>query len=141
MGLMIDVSIVSAESHIFAGKAAMVCASGQEGELGIPHGHAQLLTQLRPGHVRVVQEDGSEELFYVSGGFLEVQPDRVTVLADSAERAADLDEAAAKEAIKRAQKLLEDKQADLDYAAAMTELAMATAQLQTIQELKRRAKR
>lgn len=141
MGFMIDVSIVSAESHIYSGKAAMVCASGKDGELGIPYGHAQLLTQLKPGHVRVIHEDGSEELFYVSGGFLEVQPDRVTVLADSAERAADLDEAAAQEAVKRAQKMLEDQQTELDYAAAMSELAMASAQLQTIQELKRRAKR
>lgn len=140
MGFKIDVDIVSAEAHIFSGQASMVFATGELGELGIPFGHAQLLTKLKPGQVRLLQEDGSEELFYVSGGFLEVQPERVTVLADVAERAADLDEVAAIEAKKRAEKLFEDKQADMDYAEALAELARAVAQLRAIQALKKKVK-
>jgi len=140
MGFKIDVDIVSAEAHIFSGQASMVFATGELGELGIPFGHSQLLTTLKPGQVRLLQEDGSEELFYVSGGFLEVQPHRVTVLADVAERAADLDEVAAIEAKKRAEKLFEDKQADMDYAEALAELARAVAQLRAIQALKKKVK-
>jgi len=140
MGFKIHVDIVSAEANIFSGVAEMVFATGELGELGIPYGHAQLLTTLKPGQVRLLQEDGSEELFYISGGFLEVQPDRVTVLADAAERAADLDEAAALEAKRRAEKLFEDKQADMDYAEALAELARAVAQLRAIQMLKKKIK-
>jgi len=140
MGFDVNVDIVSAEAQIFSGKAEMVFASGELGELGIPFGHAQLLTRLKPGHIRLRQENGEEEIFYVSGGFLEVQPETVTVLADVAERAADLDEAAAIEAKKRAEKLLDDKQAKVDYATALVELARATAQIKAIEALKKKAK-
>ena len=137
MSSTMKVDIVSAEANIFTGEANMVVVTGELGELGIKSGHAQLLTRLKPGHVRVQLSDGTEELFYISGGFLEVQPDIVTVLADTADRAQNLDEAAALEAQKHAQKLLHDNQADIDYATALTQLAQATAQLEAIRLLKR----
>ncbi|MAZ39149.1 MAG: F0F1 ATP synthase subunit epsilon [Legionellales bacterium] len=138
MTFYVDVDIVSAEAHIFSGKAQMLFASGELGEMGVSFGHAQLLTSLKPGYVRLRKQDGNDEIFYISGGFLEVQPEHITVLADVAERAADLDEAAALEAKKQAQKLLEGKQAQLDYAVALMELARASAQLRAIQALKRK---
>ena len=140
MSFDVNVDIVSAEAHIFSGKAEMVFASGELGEMGVSFGHAQLLTSLKPGYVRLRKANETDEIFYISGGFLEVQPERITVLADVAERAADLDEAAAIEAKKQAEKLLEGKQAELDYAVALMELARASAQIRAIQALKKKAK-
>lgn len=131
--------IVSAEASIYSGEVEQVVASGVMGDLGILPGHAPLLTELQPGPIRVIHDGGLEENYYVSGGFLEVQPDVVTVLADSAARAKDLDEAAAEEARQHALKAFNDKSAELDYSRAAAELAEAVAQLRTIQQLRKKA--
>ncbi|MGM0701882.1 F0F1 ATP synthase subunit epsilon [Halomonas faecis] len=131
--------IVSAEASIYSGEIEQLIASGVMGDLGILPGHAPLLTQLQPGPIRVIHDDGKEENYYVSGGFLEVQPDVVTVLADSAARANDLDEASAEEARQHALKAFNDKSAELDYSRAAAELAEAVAQLRTIQQLRKKA--
>lgn len=138
MAMTIHVDIVSAEAEIFSGLAEMVFAPGSEGELGILPRHAPLLTILRPGEVRVKIPDGDEESFYVSGGILEIQPHVVTILSDTALRAKDVDEAAALEAKQRAEKAMEDRSSDIDYAKAQAELAAAIAQLQAIQRLRKR---
>ncbi len=140
MAMTIHVDIVSAESEIFSGTAEMVFAPGVMGELGILPRHAPLLTQLKPGEVRVKNGD-SEEAFYVSGGMLEVQPHVVTVLSDTAVRAKDIDEAAALEAKQRAEDALKDKTSEFEYAKAQSELAEAVAQLQAIKKLKNRSGR
>jgi len=132
------VDIVSAEQAIFSGDAKMLFAMGTLGELGIAPNHAQLLTTLKPGQVRVVRPDGVEELFYISGGILEVQPYVVTVLADTAARAADLDEAAALEARQKAERALAETRVGMGYSAAAAELAKAAAQIRVIQYLKKR---
>ncbi|WP_302139993.1 F0F1 ATP synthase subunit epsilon [Halomonas alkalicola] len=132
-------NIVSAESAIFSGEIEQLVASGIMGDLGILPGHAPLLTELQPGPVRVIHDGGREENFYVSGGFLEVQPDVVTILADAASRAGDLDEASAEEARQHALKAFNDKSAELDYTRAAAELAEAVAQLRTIQQLRKKA--
>ena len=139
MAMTIHVDIVSAESEIFSGTAEMVFAPGAMGELGILPRHAPLLTQLKPGEVRVKNGD-SEEAFYVSGGMLEVQPHVVTVLSDTALRAKDLDEAAALEAKQKAEDALQDKTSEFEYAKAQSELAEAVAQLQAIKKLKSRGR-
>ncbi len=131
--------IVSAEAAIFSGEVEQLVASGIMGDLGILPGHAPLLTELQPGPVRVIHDGGQEENFYVSGGFLEVQPDVVTILADAASRARDLDEASAEEARQHALKAFNDKSAELDYTRAAAELAEAVAQLRTIQQLRKKA--
>lgn len=131
----LHIDIVSAEHEIFSGEVESVIASGEGGELGIMPGHTALLTKLKPGAVRLFK-DGNEDFFFVSGGILEVQPHMVTVLADTIARAADLDEAAAIEAKERAEKLLSDKQADIDYSLAAAELAEAMAQLRVISQMK-----
>lgn len=136
--MLINVAIVSAEEHLYSGKAVLVVASGELGELGIPYGHAQLLTELKPGQVRLVQADGSEEVFYVSGGYLEVQPDSVTILADVGMRAADLDEAKAEEALRVARERMNYKTEEQEYATALAEIANASAQLQAIRLLRKR---
>ncbi len=133
----IQVDIVSAEGEIFSGEAAMVFASAREGDVGIAPRHAPLLTDLRPGDVRVQLPEGGEELhFYVSGGSLEIQPHLITVLADTVVRAADLDEAEAEEAMRRAQDALQDQQASIDWARAQAELAEAAARLRAIRRLR-----
>ena len=132
-------NIVSAEAAIFSGEIEQLVASGIMGDLGILPGHAPLLTELQPGPVRVIHDGGREENFYVSGGFLEVQPDVVTILADAASRAGDLDEASAEEARQHALKAFNDKSAELDYTRAAAELAEAVAQLRTIQQLRKKA--
>lgn len=132
--------IVSAEAEIFSGRAQLIAATGTEGELGICRGHTPLLTMLKPGFVRVVKLDGDEEVFYISGGALEVQPEVVTVLADSAARAADLDETAAQEAKVNAEKMLSDKTAGIEYAKAMAEMADAVARLKAIRQIRRKTK-
>ena len=139
MAMTIHVDIVSAESEIFSGTAEMVFAPGVMGELGILPRHAPLLTQLKPGEVRVKNGD-SEEAFYISGGMLEVQPHVVTVLSDTALRAKDLDEAAALEAKQKAEDALQDKTSEFEYAKAQSELAEAVAQLQAIKKLKSRGR-
>lgn len=137
MALTIHVDIVSAESEIFSGLAEMVFAPAMLGEVGIAPRHAPMVTTLAPGEVRVKLPGGEEEAFYVSGGLLEVQPHVVTVLSDTAARAHDLDEAAALEAKERAERALQDRQSDLDEAAARAELVQAAAQLRAIQRLRR----
>ncbi|QFU03383.1 ATP synthase epsilon chain [Halomonas sp. THAF5a] len=133
--------IVSAEASIYSGSAEQVVAAGAMGDLGILAGHTPLLTELAPGPVRIVHGGGEEDHYYVTGGFLEVQPDVVTVLADTAVRADDLDEAAAEEARQQALKAMSDKSAELDYSRATAELAEAVAQLRTIQQVRRKAGR
>ncbi|WP_353572675.1 F0F1 ATP synthase subunit epsilon [Candidatus Albibeggiatoa sp. nov. BB20] len=139
MTMTIHVDVVSAEAEIYSGLAEMVVIPARMGDVGIMPHHAPLLSPMKPGEVRVMKENGEEESFYVSGGMLEVQPHTVTVLADTAIRARDIDEAAALEAKQRAEKMLSDKQADIDYAKAQAELAEAMAQLQTIQRIRKMA--
>ena len=139
MVMTIHVDIVSAESEIYSGTAEMVFAPAAMGEVGILPRHAPLLTQLKPGEVRVKNGD-SEESFYVSGGMLEVQPHVVTVLSDTALRAKDIDEAAALEAKQKAEDALKDKTSEFEYAKAQSELAEAVAQLQAIKKLKSRGR-
>jgi F-type H+-transporting ATPase subunit epsilon len=135
---VMKLDIVSAETSLFSGKVQRLVVTGSIGELGIHPGHTPLLTSLKPGQIYAVLEDGSEETFYMSGGMLEVQPGIVTVLADVAQRAADLDEAAAKAAKERAEQIINSKQASVDYAEAMIELANAVAQLRAIQHIRDR---
>ncbi len=137
----IQCDIVSAEKAIYSGEVAMVVASGIAGELGIAPRHAPLITQLKPGQVRVLFEDGSEEDFYVSGGILEVQPHLVSVLADTALRADDIDEAAAIKAKEEAENLLKDSTKKQDLAKVQADLAKAVAQIQAITRLKKQLKR
>ncbi len=135
----IHVDIVSAEGEIFTGEAAMIYAPAQLGEIGIAPNHAPLLTGLKPGGVRVQRPDGEELFFYVSGGMLEIQPKAVTVLADAAARAHDLDEAAVQQAKQRAQDLLENRESAKDIAIAQAELAQAAAQLALLEKIKKNA--
>ena len=132
--------IVSAEEEIFHGNAQMVIAPGEMGELGIAPRHAPLITRLKPGQVRLQLENGEEQLFYVSGGILEVQPTVVTVLADTAIRAKDLDEAAARNAKDEAERALADRSDALEVAQAQAQLAQAIAQLQALDRLRRSLK-
>ena len=134
--MTLHVDIVSAESEIFSGTATMVFAPAVMGEVGIAPRHTPLLTRLKPGEVRVQTQGGEEQSFFVSGGMLEVLPHVVTVLADTAIRANDLDEAQALEAKERAEKMLADKSADVDYAKAQAELAESMAQLSAIRKLR-----
>lgn len=130
--------IVSAEAAVFSGRVEQIIAAGVMGDLGVLPGHAPLLTELQPGPVRVIHDGGEEENFYISGGFLEVQPDVVTILGDTAVRADDLDEAAAEEARQHALKAFNEQSAELDYSRAASELAEAVAQLRTIQQLRKK---
>ena len=130
--------IVSAEKEIFSGRVTMVIVSGTMGELGIMPGHAPLLTGINPGPVRLKFDNGEEQVFFASGGFLEVQPGTVTVLADTALRADDLDEAAAQQAKEHAERSLQDRNADFDFSLAAAQLAEASARLRTLDELKKR---
>ncbi|MCC6301700.1 MAG: F0F1 ATP synthase subunit epsilon [Gammaproteobacteria bacterium] len=140
MAMTMHVDIVSAEEEIFSGPAEMVFAPAVMGELGILPRHAPLLTQLKPGEVRIRTAEG-EQFFYVSGGMLEIQPHVVTVLADTALRAKDLDEAAAMQAKERAEQALRDKTSEFEYARAQSELAEAVAQLAAIKKLREKAGR
>jgi F-type H+-transporting ATPase subunit epsilon len=136
----IHVDIVSAEARIFSGDATMVVATGELGELGITPRHAPLITRLKPGHVDVLLENGERQQFYVSGGILEVQPQVVTVLADTAARASDLDEAAAQRAMKEAQDALANRTDAIEIAEAQTRLTEAMAQLQALERLRKNLK-
>ena len=140
MAMTVHVDIVSAEKEIFSGLAEMVVATGDLGEVGVTPGHAPLLASLKPGEVRVISPGGKAEIFYVSGGMLEVQPSCVTVLADSAERADSLDEAAAIEAKNKAEELLANRDTEFDYSVAATELARAVAQIKAIRKVRENLK-
>jgi F-type H+-transporting ATPase subunit epsilon len=137
MAKTLHVDIVSAEQEIFSGLAEMVIAPGEAGELGILPEHTPLLTRIKPGTVRIRQAGGEEEVIYVSGGMMEVQPDRVTVLADTSVRAHDLDEAKAMEAERLAKEALTNRTGAMEIAKALAELAEAAAQLAAIRKLRK----
>ena len=137
MAMTMHVDIVSAEAEIFSGIAAMVIAPGELGDIGILPRHSPLLSRLKPGEVRVQTPEGQEDSYFISGGVLEIQPHVVTVLADTAVRAEDLDEAAAIEAKRKAEEAMADKKSDFDYARARAELIEAAARLETINKLRR----
>jgi F-type H+-transporting ATPase subunit epsilon len=133
-----QVEIVSAEEEIFSGEAEMVVAPAEMGDVGIMPRHTPLITRLRPGEVKLQTEGQDDQFYFVSGGVLEVQPHVVTVLADTAFRAKDLDEAQAQEAKQRAEEALADKQSDMDYATAQARLAEAVAQLRMLEDIRKR---
>jgi F-type H+-transporting ATPase subunit epsilon len=141
MAMTIHCDIVSAEEEIFSGLVEMLVATGNEGELGVSYGHAPLLTGLVPGPVRIVTQEGEEQVYYVSGGFLEVQPGVVSILADTALRADDMDEAAAEEARKEAEQALANQSGEFDYGRASARLAEASAQLATLRKMRNRSGR
>lgn len=138
MAATMTVDIVSAEAEIWSGTAKMLFAPAVMGEVGVMPKHAPLLTKIKPGEVRVINEEDEEEFFYVSGGMLEILPSGVTVLADTAQRAHDLDEAAALEAKELAEKMLQDRKDDIDYATAEAQLAQAIAQIEAIRKIKKK---
>jgi F-type H+-transporting ATPase subunit epsilon len=138
MAMTVHVDVVSAEELIFSGLAEIVVVPGEMGELGIYPRHTPLLTRIKPGSVRIKRPDQSEdELIYVSGGMLEVQPNLVTILSDTAIRGKDLDEARAMEAKQAAEEAMKNRTSDLDYAQAESELAGAIAQLRMIQQIRK----
>lgn len=140
MAMTVHVDVVSAEASIFSGLAELVIVPGEAGELGIYPRHAPLLTRIKPGSVRLKLPDQKEDtLIYVSGGMLEVQPNVVTILADTAIRGADLDEARALEAKRAAEEAMRNRTSDIDYAAAQAELAEAIAQLHAISRMRKGA--
>jgi len=138
MAMTVQCEIVSAEEEIFSGLIEFVSVTGSLGDLGVYPGHAPLLTELKPGPVELRKQGGEEEVFYVSGGFIEVQPYKVTVLADTAARASDLSEAAALEAKKHAEHAMADKTGEFEYSRAAAQLAEAAAQLRTLQQIRRK---
>ena len=137
MAKTIHVDIVSAEASIYSGEAERVVAPGEAGELGILPEHVPLLTRIRPGTVRI-RNGAEEEVIYVSGGMMEVQPDSVTVLADTSIRAHDLDEAKAMEAERQAKEALANRTGQMEVAQAQAELAQAAAQLAAIRKLRQK---
>ncbi len=139
--MAIHIDIVSAEGQLYEGEASMVFAPGIMGEIGIAPRHAPLLTALNAGEMRIQTEDGNEESFFVSGGIIEIQPFKITVLADTALRADDIDEAAALEAQKRAEEALANRKDDVDFALAQSQLAEAAARLKVVQTLKKAGRR
>lgn len=138
MAKTLHVDIVSAEQSIYSGEAQMVIAPGEAGELGILPEHIPLITRIKPGTVRIRGTDGNEEVIYVSGGMMEVQPDVVTVLADTSVRAHDLDEAKALEAKRKAEEAIANRSGVMDIALAQVELAQAVAQLAAISKLRKK---
>ena len=138
MAMTMHIDIVSAETEIFSGTVTQVFAPAEMGEVGIMPRHAPLLSRLKPGEVRVSDQDGEEHSFFVNGGILEIQPHVVTILSDTAIRAADIDEAAALEAKARAEAAMSEKKSDLDYARAKAELIEAIAQIETIKKMRNR---
>ncbi len=133
----IRVDVVSAEAEVFRGEAKLVVASGEMGELGIAPRHAPLITRLKPGQVRIIQANDEEVFLYVSGGIMEVQPTVVTILTDTAIRAADLDEVAVKRAKEEAEKIVANRDDAVEVAAALSTLAQVAAQLQAIERLRK----
>jgi F-type H+-transporting ATPase subunit epsilon len=138
MARTVHCDIVSAEEAIFSGLVEVLVAAGVSGDLGILPGHAALLTSIQSGPVRIKKQGGEEEIFFVSGGFLEVQPNSITVLADTVVRADNIDEAAALEAQKHAQHALENQSGDFDYSRAAAQLAEASAQIRTLQQIRQK---
>ena len=134
MASTVQCSIVSAEEEIFSGAVEMVVASGTIGELGIMPGHTPLLSGVKPGPVRLILEGGEEEVFFASGGYIEVQPNHITILADTALRAADIDEAAAAQAQQEAEQQLSDVKAEIDFARVNAEIAEQAAMLRTLRK-------
>ena len=134
----IHVDVVSAESSIFSGEAKFVALPGESGELGILPGHTPLITRIRPGSVRIEMADGGEEFVFVAGGILEVQPNAITVLADIAIRGADLDEAKAMDAKRRAEEEMATRSSEIDFAHVQSEFALAAAQLAAIARFRRK---
>lgn len=135
---LIQCDIVSAEKEIFSGKVAMVVAAGSLGDVGVAYGHAPLLTQLQPGPIRVINEGGEEDVYFISGGMLEIQPKVITVLADTAVRADDIDEASAQQAQEKARHALANQSSEIDYSTALAELAEAAARIRTIQQIRKK---
>ncbi len=140
MAMTVHCDIVSAEEKIYSGRVEMVIITGSLGDLGITPGHAPLLTELVPGPVRLIKSDGEEDIYYASGGFLEVQPHLVTILTDTAQHAHDVSEAEALEAKRLAEQAMTDQSADIDHALASAQLAEAMAQLRTLSKIKRNVK-
>ena len=138
MAMITHLDIVSAEKAIWSGQATMIFAPGEMGELGIAPRHTPLLTRLKPGEVRVRNQQGEDESFFISGGILEVQPHVVTILADTAVRAGDIDEAAAIEAQQRAADSMANRHSEMDFARAKVELAEAAAMVETIKKIRSR---
>lgn len=134
----IYVDVVSAEQSIFSGEAKFIALPGESGELGILPGHTPLITKIRPGAVRIEKVDGDEEFVFVAGGILEIQPNKVTVLADTAIRGHDLDEAKALEAKKAAEEAMQNRSTEIDFAHAQSEFAMAAAQLAAIAKFRQK---
>ena len=130
--------IVSADESLFSGAVRMVVATGSIGEMGITPGHAPLLSHLKPGPIRLVMENEEEQVFYLSGGYIEVQPNNIAILADTAVRAGDIDEASAAEALKSAEQAMANLSSEIDYSKAAIMLAEATAQLRTVQTLRKK---
>ncbi len=135
--MTVQLDIVSAENSMFSGEVSFLEVSGTEGELGIMPNHAPLLTRIKPGMARMIKQDGSEEVMYLSGGILEVQPASISVLADVALRADDIDEQAALEAKQQAEANIANAGADFDYEAATIELAKSLAQLRVVETIKK----
>jgi len=138
MAMTIHCDIASAEEMIFSGRIESLVAAGSLGDLGIYPGHAPLLTALIPGPVRIKKQDGDEEIYYVSGGFLEVQPGTVNILADTAIRAHDVDEANALQAKKEAEEAIQNQSAEMEYAEAASQLAQAAAQIRVLQQIRKK---
>lgn len=138
MAMTMHINIVSAENEIYSGTITQVFAPAEMGEVGVMPRHAPMLSTLKPGVVRVITQDGSEQSFYVSGGILEIQPHVVTILSDTALRAADIDESAALEAKARAEAAMKDKASDMDYAKAKSELIEAVAQIEALKKLRKK---
>lgn len=134
--MTVHLDVVSAEEKIFSGRVESIQVSGSEGDLGVQPGHAPLLTAIKPGMVSIVKQHGDEEIIYLSGGILEVQPNNVTVLADVAIRGSDLDGQAAEEAKRRVEEQIANPSADFDFAEAKSELANAIAQLRVLQQVR-----
>ncbi len=137
MAMTVHLDVVSAEQRLFSGRVESLQVTGTEGELGILPGHVPLLTAIKPGMVRLVKQFGDEEVIYLSGGILEVQPDTVTVLADVAIRAEDIDVEAAETAKRNAEEQIAGAGVDFDYDAAQIELAKALAQLRAVETIRR----
>jgi len=138
MATSVDCDIVSAEESVFAGKVEFISLTGTLGELGITPGHTPLLSEVKPGPVHMRMESGEEDILYVSGGFLEVQPPKITLLVDTAIRAADLDEAAAEESSRQAEQAMADKTSEFEYSRAAGQLAEAVAQLRTLRQIRQK---
>lgn len=138
MAMTMHLNIVSAENEIYSGTITQVFAPAELGEVGVMPRHAPMLSTLRAGVVRAISQEGEEQSFYVSGGILEIQPHVVTILSDTALRAADIDESAALEAKARAEAAMKDKASDMDYAKAKSELIEAVAQIEALKKLRKR---